>query len=299
MSTVLRLSEKHAIHPPAWLPANTMYEVMMGSVAYGVSGDASDVDVYGFCIPKKDLVFPHLAGEIPGFGRQVKRFDVWQENGVKPDGDERSYDFCIFSIVRYFHLAMDNNPNMVDSLFVPDNCVLHCSEVGRMVRENRRLFLHKGAYHKFSGYAYSQLHKVEGKNPEPGSKRAELREKYGTDTKFLYHVARLCDECDQILTTGDLDLQRSKEYMKAIRRGEVSEDQVRSWFSERELSLEKAYNESKLPHRPDETKIKALLLQCLEHHYGSLDKMGYVNPGAAEQALAQIAEIANQFQRVH
>lgn len=41
----------------------------MGSIAYGVFADQSDRDIYGFCILPKEDVFPHLAGEIPGFGQ--------------------------------------------------------------------------------------------------------------------------------------------------------------------------------------------------------------------------------------
>ena len=72
------LKNKKLINPPKWLPDNTHYLTMMGSVAYGVSSDTSDIDVYGFCIPKKNMIFTHLAGEIPGFGRPIKRFDQWQ-----------------------------------------------------------------------------------------------------------------------------------------------------------------------------------------------------------------------------
>lgn len=291
---LVELQEKELIHPPAWLPLNTQYLTLMGSVAYGVSGLTSDDDVYGWCIPPKELIFPHLSGEIIGFGRQTKRLDQWQQHGIKDSEADKEYDFSVYSIVRYFHLAMENNPNMVDSLFVPDNCILHCSAIGQLVREHRRIFLHKGCFHKFKGYAYSQMHKAGGKSPEPGSKRAKLREEFGCDTKFLYHVVRLCDECQQILTLGDLNLQRAKEMMKAVRRGEMKEDEVRRWFSEQELSLEKDYRESTLPYGPDEAKIKRLLLQCLEHHYGSLDKLGYVEPHAAVEALRQIEALATQ-----
>lgn len=48
--------------PPKWLPDAVVYENLMGSVAYGVSNDRSDCDIYGICVPPKDLVFPHLAG---------------------------------------------------------------------------------------------------------------------------------------------------------------------------------------------------------------------------------------------
>lgn len=53
--------------PPKWLENNLMYLTIVGSYAYGVSDDLSDVDYYGFCIPPKTSVFPHLAGEIPGY----------------------------------------------------------------------------------------------------------------------------------------------------------------------------------------------------------------------------------------
>jgi len=290
-----KLQDKKLIHAPEWLPNNTQYLTLMGSVAYGVSSDTSDSDVYGFAIPPKSLVFPHTAGEIPGFGRQIKRFDMWQEHHINDSSEHKQYDFSVYSIVRYFHLVMENNPNMVDSLFVPINCIIHITRTGEFVRDARRIFLHKGSYHKFLGYAHSQLHKISTKTPQPGSNRSKLVEQYGFDTKFAYHIVRLADEEEQILTTGDIDLRRSKEMMKAVRRGEVTQKDLMDWFSEKEKTLEKLYRESKLRHTPDEAAIKQLLLNCLESHYGSLDKLGYVNPGAAEDAIAQIEAIVNRY----
>ncbi len=56
----------------------------------------------------------------------------------------------VYPIVKYFRLLMDNNPNIIDSLFVPRNCVLYSTKVGEMVRENRHIFLHKGCWAKFN-----------------------------------------------------------------------------------------------------------------------------------------------------
>jgi predicted nucleotidyltransferase len=121
MSSVMqRLTEKGIAHPPKWLPANVHYETMMGSVAYGVSSDTSDMDIYGFCIPPKDEVFPHLRGEIIGFGGHKHRFSNYQEHHLMdPDemgGKGRSHDMNIYNIVDYFQLVMQNNPNMIDSV---------------------------------------------------------------------------------------------------------------------------------------------------------------------------------------
>jgi hypothetical protein len=68
MSPLQRLTDRGLIKQPRWLPGNVQYETIMGSVAYGVSSDTSDVDVYGWAIAPKDDLFPHLRGEVPGFG---------------------------------------------------------------------------------------------------------------------------------------------------------------------------------------------------------------------------------------
>ncbi|MFO0952102.1 MAG: nucleotidyltransferase domain-containing protein [Isosphaeraceae bacterium] len=289
MSTLQRLTDRGLVSPPRWLPGNVQYETIMGSVAYGVASDTSDVDVYGWAIPPRDDVFPHLRGEIAGFGKQHPRFEQLQQHHILDrdalSGHGRTYDLTIFGIVKFFQLAMDNNPNIVDSLFTPVNCVLHCTRVGDLVRENRRLFLHKGAWPKFKGYAYSQLHKIATKTPQ--GKRAALVEQHGYDVKFAYHVVRLLSEVEMILVEHDVDLQRDHERLKAIRRGEWTEDRLRQWCAEKESHLERAYAESTLRATPDEPRIRALLLQCLEEHYGSLEGC-VVNPDRAVEALRNI-----------
>ena len=157
------LQKKGLIHCPPWLPNNCVYLVQMGSVAYGVSGDTSDIDVYGYAIPKKEDIFPHLKGEIIGFGKQKENFGQWQEHHIKDTGARKEYDFSVYSIIKYFQLVMENNPNMVNSLFVPQRCILHNTPIGEMVREKRNLFLHKGCFHKFKGYAFSQVSKMKSK----------------------------------------------------------------------------------------------------------------------------------------
>ncbi|MBC8141351.1 MAG: nucleotidyltransferase domain-containing protein [Armatimonadetes bacterium] len=291
------LTARKLAEPPKWLPNAVVYETLMGSVAYGVSNDTSDCDIYGICLPPKEMVFPHLAGEIAGFGTQKPRFDVFQQHHIQDPsamgGAGREYDLTIFSLVRFFHLAMENNPNILDCLFTPASCVIHSTAIGERIRENRRVFLHKGAWHKFKGYAYSQLHKMEIKTPQEGSRRAELVEKYSFDVKFAYHTVRLLDEVEQILTVGDIDLQRDKERLKAIRAGEWTAEQVKAFFTQKERDLETAYQNSTLPHMPDEARIKSLLLECLEAHFGSLEK-AVVVVGRERELLQQIKALCER-----
>jgi hypothetical protein len=330
-----RLISKGLISPPGFLKANVHYEVMMGSIAYGCSNDTSDVDVYGFCIPPKDIIFPHLKGVIQGFDKQVQSFEQFQKHHVTDKDTEKEYDLLIYNIVKYFRLVMDNNPNMLDSLFVPRRCVLYSSRIGEMVREKRKLFLHKGSFHKLKGYAYSQLHKMRGKSilefvefcDEHGldtsitmqdvtglglsptteiklrhilkrvdtnnrTKRLDSIKEFGLDVKFAYHIVRLINQAEQILNEHDLDLTKSREQLKSIRRGEWSADRVQEYFERREAELEKVYESSTLPHSPDQEAIKVLLLNCLEEHFGSLDK-AIVTDNKIVDALRQIQDISN------
>ena len=295
-SLTQQLSQKSLIKPPGFIPQNVMYETIMGSFAYGVSSENSDRDIYGFCIPPKSNVFPHLAGEIPGFGTPKDRFEQFQfhhiEDASAGAGQGIQYDLNIYGIVKYFSLCMDNNPNLIDSLFTPQDCVIHLTSIGNLVRENRQLFLHKGCWPKFKGYAYAQLHKMTTKNPI--GKRKQIREEFGFDVKFAYHTVRLLLECEQILMHNDIDLRRDREQLKSIRRGEMSESEIRDWANDKERQLEKLYLESSLPNAPDEQSIKQLLLNCLEEHYGSMEECVDVgNP--LQNALKEISEVVDRI----
>lgn len=261
----------------------------MGSDAYGVSSGDSDKDVYGVCFAPLNLTFPHLGGEVPGFGKQIQRFSNWQEHHIESLGAE--WDFQIYSIVNYFQLAMENNPNILDSLFTARRCVLSSTQIGETIREHRKDFLHKGSFHKLKGYSYSQMSKIRSKTAT--GKRAELILTYGFDTKFSYHVVRLLLEAEMILSEHDLDLERHREQLKAIRRGEWTLPQLEEWAQTKEKQLEDLYIKSTLRHTPDEPVIKALLLQCLESHYGNLEKAVVVE-GEPERILRQISALIPQ-----
>ena len=273
MSYLKRLHKRNLIYPPPFVNTNLQYEVIMGSFAYGCSSDMSDTDIYGFCVPPKNVVFPHTNPDyIHGFDAVPFNFEQYQQHHIKDVSTkpERQYDLTIYSIVKYFKLCANGNPNMIDSLFVPHRCITHMTSIGELVRENRHLFLSKKCWHTFKGYAYSQLHKMSIK--EPTGKRAEMVKKYGYDVKFAYHLIRLLDEIEQILTVGDLDLEQNREQLKSIRRGDWSQEKVIEYFERKEKSLEQLAKDSKtVPHNMRTDEIRQLLFKCLEIHFQTLD----------------------------
>lgn len=109
----------------------------------------------------------------------------------------------------------------------------------------------------------------------------------GMDTKYCYHLVRLLNECEQILSSHDLDLEQNNEMLKSIRRGEWELKRVEEYFEIKEKSLDLLYASSTLRNSPDEFAIKSMLLNCLESHYGSLDNAIKKDV----QVLSMIAEI--------
>ena len=291
----------------------------MGSHAYGVATSNSDLDIYGVVIPPRDYIFP--PNYIEGFDNRDLTFNHWQQHAVidkcANGGKGCNYDFSIYNIVNFFRLAMDNNPNVLDSLFVRRESIIHITEAFEIVRENRKLFLHKGVVAKCRGYSFSQLAKTknaighlqeifnfedshgidhkttieEATNMEERlgyfahrdyldlwnkgtakTTRFEAQKIAGFDLKFCYHIFRLVDQAEYILNNHDLDLMEPSRVakMKAIRRGDLTFDEIVKYFSEAELRLANLHESSSLPKFPPAKEIRALLVSTLESHYGSL-----------------------------
>lgn len=156
------LEKRGLIDPPTWLTHNTHYLCRMGSVSYGVSTDNSDLDIYGVCIPPRDYIFP--PNHIDGFDDRSLKFNQWQRHHTSDPsangGKGGVYDFSIYNIVNFFHYAMENNPNVLDAMFVRREHIIHSTPLWETIRENRKSFLHKGVSQKMKGYAFSQLAKA-------------------------------------------------------------------------------------------------------------------------------------------
>jgi|10_taG_2_1085330.scaffolds.fasta_scaffold07843_3 predicted nucleotidyltransferase len=276
MHIIERLTKNKVIQPPQWLPTNVHYLVITGSESYGVSSGNSDIDVKGISIPPKNMLFPHLDGKIPGFNwpseKEYNKKTNWQSHHNHDVSTGKEYDLDIKSITRFFFLAYGCNPDIIDSLFVPPRCILFESKAGQLMRDERHLFLSKLGWNKYKGYAYGQVRRyLYGDDYKPEGKRIKIVEQYGYDTKGAYHVVRLLNEIEQILTTGDLNLEINREQLKSIRNGEWTKEQILEYFHNKEKQLEKIYLESDLQAKPDKEKIEELLRECLKIQYNELE----------------------------
>ena len=259
---VKNLYELKKITPPKWLINSLIMEIRGGSYSYGCQDlGSSDNDIYGICIPPREIVFPYFYGYIQGFGTPPPKFEQYQQQHIVGE-----YDITIYNIVKFFHLCFNNNPNIVDILFSPNHCFSFLSPVGKCLIDNKHLFLSKKCIVTFKGYAVSQLRKLKNTNKQ-SLKRQHLINLHGFDTKFAYHVVRLGLECGQILKTGNLILDLDKDIYRDIRNGKWTLQDIYEFFSEQEEILDNLYKKSELPEIPDEKKLKKLLMECMEEFW--------------------------------
>lgn len=160
-----------------------------GSHSYGMATPASDLDVDGICIPPIEY---HL-GYLHEFAQhQFKAFPFTLGDG-RADSIPRYADrllvqgqMCegtIYGIQKYFKLAADCNPNVIEVLFTDPADILYITPLGEKLREIGPLFLSTKAKFTFSGYAVSQLKRINTHRhwllKPPDHKPA--REEYGLD----------------------------------------------------------------------------------------------------------------------
>lgn len=146
----------------------TEYLAITGSHAYGLHTEKSDYDLRGFGIPPEQYFLSFFKRfEQHDQGYKFKDYPFWPElstyinthNLRKPD-DNEIIDASIYDLRKFFKLAADCNPNIIEILFTDLNDVLLMTNIGKKVREHRELFLSAKAKFTFSGYAVSQLKRI-------------------------------------------------------------------------------------------------------------------------------------------
>lgn len=255
--------------PPKYLHTGLLYGTYMGSHAYGTNNSESDIDYYGVCLPPRGIVFPHEIGVLFDWDKNFEKFNQFQGTA---NYDSQEWDLCIYNLVAYVRLLLDCNPNMIDSMFTDEK---HCivDEVFRELKDKRDIFLSKACYHRFVGYAESQKGKILSKK-STNPKRMALVEKYGFDTKFAGHLVRLTLECKEILTDKWLTPSKNSEFLKEVREGKHTLDEIMVWFEEEKKLLEELYKTSDLRYSVDSSEIKTMLLSAIDKGY---EKFGYRN----------------------
>jgi uncharacterized protein len=258
---------------------NILLETILGSRAYGCDTETSDFDIVGIFMDRHQDLYPQNYNMILGFDN-LGRFESKEIKGegkriILPNGKECEAEW--HSLTNFFFLTgIKGSPPLVECLFTRRNFVTQATELGWMLRDNRRLFLSARTFQAFKGYSFGQLHRIRkgflsGKSDNP--KRQDLMDRFKFDCKMSYHLLRLIDEIEQILTTNDIDLMRNREECIAMREGRWGTfERLESHFNTKIEALEGLLLKGALPMQPRTGELHQLLFNCIEQFYGSMDK---------------------------
>lgn len=118
-----------------------LLECLSGSKAYGLDTPQSDTDIKGIYYMPKEMFF-----------------------GLKyiPQISNESNDEVYYEIGRFVELLIKNNPNIVEILAIPGECILYRNPI--MNKLNINIILSKLCKDTFGGYALTQIRKAKGLN---------------------------------------------------------------------------------------------------------------------------------------
>lgn len=113
-----------------------------GSRAYGTNLPDSDIDIRGIAVRRKE--------------------DILLGNDYESIVDVNT-DTTIYSLDKIFELLSNCNPNTIELLGLERNDYLYVNKIGKIILDNKSIFLSNKCVDSFNGYATSQLYRLQQK----------------------------------------------------------------------------------------------------------------------------------------
>lgn len=138
--------------------------VIRGSQAYGTSLPSSDVDYAG--------VYIQPIENILGFG-------------YRDQINDDKNDIVLYEVKRFLELIQSSNPNILELLNTPDDCILYKDPVFDEIISHKNDFITKGCANSFAGYAIQQIKKAKGQEKKQNWEKDRVSKKNPID--FCYY----------------------------------------------------------------------------------------------------------------
>jgi predicted nucleotidyltransferase len=216
---------------PADLLRFVLYRCVVGSQAYGLSQEGSDIDRRGFYLPPADL--------------------HWSLAGV-PDQLETEHEEVYWEIEKFIRLALRANPNVLECLYSP--LVETCAPLAAELIGMRQIFLSQYVHRTYNAYVLSQFKKLE----------QDLRNHGQIRWKHVMHLIRLLLSGVEVLKHGFVPLRVDayRDRLLAIRCGDVPWEEVEHWRLSLHKQLDDALTSTPLPEHPDYERANDFLIRA-------------------------------------
>jgi predicted nucleotidyltransferase len=208
------------------------YRCVIGSQAYGLAGDGSDVDRRGIYLPPADR--------------------HWSLYGVPEQLENDATQEAYWEVQKFLVLALKANPNVLECLYSP--IVETATPLAKELLAMRSAFLSRVVYQTFNGYVLSQFKKMQ----------ADLRNRGAVKWKHVMHLLRLLISGVGVLRDGfvTVRVREHREQLLAVRRGEVPWEETETWRLSLHADFDRALAATKLPDRPDYERANDFLLKA-------------------------------------
>ncbi|MBI1256955.1 MAG: nucleotidyltransferase domain-containing protein [Chloroflexi bacterium] len=207
-----------------------IFRCIVGSKAYGLDHENSDVDRRGIYLPPADL--------------------HWSMFGVPEQLENDAAQEVYWELEKFLVLALKANPNILEALYSP--LIEQVTPLAQQLIDLRAIFLSRLIYQTYNGYVMSQFKKLE-----------KDLENYGTlRWKHAMHLIRLLLSGIVALNEGYIPVRvtEHRDQLLAIRRAEVAWTEVNQWRLDLHQQFDLAYQHTKLPDRPDYERANAFLV---------------------------------------
>lgn len=189
-----------------WAQENTIHRIVAGSNLYGTARPDSDLDYRGVCLmPPEALI-------------GLQNFDQYQRH-------DKEVDETIYGISKFFTLSLGANPNIMDILCAPiDRWLVH-TDAWATVYNNRHMFFSQKVRHTFSGYAYSQLKRLQ--------RHYSWLQKLKSGKMHMPTLEEYCGRLESTEKGGQVKVFKHQEYEQQYEKAMREWKQYSTWLRER------------------------------------------------------------------
>ena len=187
---------------------STALLALAGSFAYGTNTSESDIDLRGIAVNNPRGI---LLGT---------DFKSWTHD---------STDTTIYSFNRFAIMAAEGNPHAMELLGIPFQNIISISPAGRLLLDNKNMFITQRIIGAYSGYAKNQSKELDKQLArvkyliDNGGKADEISLWKKRANKSMMHIVRLYLTAIDMLEGKGIIIQRTEEHnlLMSLRSGNM------------------------------------------------------------------------------